>query len=73
MNEGLQKKLSNLESLINTQRDCVRVGYPETGYMHGMLNGMIMSHSIFADIHNPKFHTLPRKRRDTKIRHKGKK
>lgn len=73
MNEDLTKKLASLESLIRTQRDCVRVGYPETGYMHGMLNGMIISHSVFADVHNPKFHTLPRKKRNTNIRHKGKK
>jgi hypothetical protein len=58
--------------LIQIQRDFVTPGKPETDYMHGMLNGLIMAQSVFANIHNPKFHTLPRKNRNTKIRHKGK-
>jgi hypothetical protein len=39
--------------------------------MHGMANGMIMSHSIFADT-NPAFIKRPNRRRrsNTRIRHK---
>jgi hypothetical protein len=71
MNKSLQKNLSILESLIATQKDCVRAGYPETNYMHGMLNGLICAHSIFANI-SPEYYSRPRHRKSGKIRHKMK-
>ena len=69
MNEKLQKKLSTLEGMISIQRDCVSEGYPGVDYMHGMLNGLICAHALFADS-TPRYHTRPFRRRDTKVRHK---
>lgn len=71
MNKSLQKNLSTLENLIATQKDCVIAGYPETNYMHGMLNGLICAHSIFANT-SPEYYSKPRKRKSGKIRHKNK-
>lgn len=70
MNKKLQKSLSDLESLILVQKNCVIAGQPEADYMHGMLNGMILAHSMFADC-DPKFHSKPSKRRRISIRHKS--
>lgn len=73
MNEDLHKKLSQLESLISTQKEFVIEGKPESDYMHGMLNGMILSHSLF-DNSSPNFYTKPRRRPSiTRIRHKSNK
>jgi len=71
MRETLQKKLCLLENLIGTQKQSVTIGDPSSGYMHGMANGMILAHSIFADS-APQFVKLPRRvrRTKTKIRHK---
>jgi len=69
MNEKLQQSLSELERLISTQKDCVIVGYPEASYMHGMLNGMILAHSIF-DKSTPNFYSKPRRRKGPAVRHK---
>jgi len=44
MNSELQAKLSSLEQLMGIQRDSLA-----DGYMHGMLNGLIVAHSVFAD------------------------
>lgn len=66
MKRDLQYKLSALEQLIGIQADCL-----EKGYMHGMLNGMICAHSIFADCH-PKYASLDRNTKNN-IRHKARK
>lgn len=65
MNKDLQSKLSSLEQLIGIQRDNLA-----DGYMHGMLNGLIVAHSMFADS-RPQFASMPRKL--TKVRHKQRK
>ncbi len=70
MNEKLQKDLSCLENLIGIQTDCVISGDPSVQYMHGMLNGLICAHSIFADI-DPDFHERPRRKKRIKVRHKS--
>lgn len=71
MNKTLQEKLCILEGLIGTQKQSVIAGHPSTDYMHGMANGMILAHSIFADS-KPMYvkHPYRRKRTRTKIRHK---
>lgn len=69
MNERLQKELSNLESLIATQKDTVVEGGHGVQYMHGMANGMILAHAIFAN-QRPEFITRPRKPYGRLIRHK---
>jgi len=67
MNEDLQKKLSSLENLIAIQKDCL-----ERGYMHGMLNGLIIAHSVFSG-DPPDFVSLGyRKPIRSNIRHKSK-
>lgn len=65
MNKDLQSKLSMLENLISIQHNCL-----DAGYMHGMLNGLIVAHSVFADS-RPKFVSMPRKL--TNVRHKKRK
>ena len=65
MNKDLQSKLSQLENLIRIQRDCL-----DAGYMHGMLNGLIVAHSVFTG-DSPLFYT--RYKQPTKIRHKQRK
>ncbi len=68
MNNCLQKGLSDLENMISIQKDCIV--NDANGYMHGMLNGMILSHSAFAG-HEPKFVLTKRKRKgETSVRHK---
>ena len=54
MNEKLQKNLSSLENLIGIQTESVIAGDSSVQYMHGMLNGLICAHSIFADC-SPKY------------------
>jgi hypothetical protein len=71
MNKTLQQKLDSLESLIGTQKDSVVGGGRDVDYMHGMANGMILAHAIFADLHNPKFVTRPRKPYGRIVRHKS--
>jgi len=69
MNKQLQDNLSILESLIETQKQSVVEGGPGVSYMHGMANGMIMAHSVFA--HNtPDFVMRPRRAHNLSIRHK---
>ena len=71
MNEDLQKRLSALEGLISTQRDCIPpLNDPAHDYMHGMLNGMICSYSVFTD-DSPVYYTRQRKHVKNNIRHKG--
>jgi hypothetical protein len=65
MNSDLQARLSQLENLIKIQRDCLDVGY-----MHGMLNGLIVAHSVFTD-DTPNFHL--KYKQPTQIRHKKRK
>jgi hypothetical protein len=73
MNERLQKDLSTLENMIGIQTDCVIAGDPSVQYMHGMLNGLICAHSIFADSHDPDFYIRPIRKKHAKIRHKSNK
>lgn len=66
MNERLHKALSTIGSLIEVQKQSL-----ERGYMHGLLNGLIISHSIL-DNSEPKFVTLPgRNPNRIRIRHKS--
>lgn len=68
MNDCLQKGLSDLENMISIQKDCIV--NDANGYMHGMLNGMILSHSAFTR-QNAQFYSTKRKRKgETNIRHK---
>lgn len=69
MNKDLQEKLSLLESLIKTQKQSVVEGGHGVSYMHGMANGMIMAHSIFAD-NTPDYVIRPRKAYKLNTRHK---
>lgn len=55
----------SLENLIKIQRDCV-----SPGYMHGLLNGLVLSHSIVVN-KNCSFDNLPLK--TNKVRHKSSK
>lgn len=71
MNKTLQQKLESLESLIKTQKESVIEGGHSVQYMHGMANGMILAHAIFADTHNPKFVSRPRKPYGRIVRHKS--
>jgi hypothetical protein len=71
MNEDLQKKLSSLEQLIAIQEDSVIAGSNSVQYMHGMLNGLICAHSIFAN-QEPVYLSRAIKRRNGNIRHKNK-
>ena len=61
MQVELQSKLSKLEDLIRIQHDSL-----ERGYMHGMLNGLIIAHSVFSG-QGPAFISMPKTR--NKIRH----
>lgn len=70
MNKNLQEKLSVVESLIATQKDCLKNSGNAASYLHGMANGMILIHSIVADI-NPKFVDRPRRPYGRIIRHKN--
>lgn len=63
MNKDLQKKRSMLENCIRIQTDCM-----EAGYMHGMLNGLILAHSIYTDS-SPVYAKPPKKSKKT-IRYK---
>jgi len=71
MNKTLQQKLDLLESLIRTQKESVVGGGRDVQYMHGMANGMILAHAIFADQHNPKFISRPRRPYNRIVRHKS--
>ena len=72
MNEALQRRLSQLESLIGVQRNCI----PPTNegqhgtYMIGLLNGMIIGHSCFTD-DKPEFKSCAWPLTRAKIRHKS--
>jgi hypothetical protein len=70
MNKDLTKKLTSLESLIAVQRQTVDNRNPSVDYMHGMLNGLIVAHSVFSET-SPIFHVINRRRRDRKVRHKS--
>jgi hypothetical protein len=61
MQVELQSKLSTLDELIKIQRDSL-----ERGYMHGMLNGLIMAHSVFSG-QSPEFTKMPKVK--NKVRH----
>ena len=65
MNSDLQSRLSSLENLIKIQRDSL-----DAGYMHGMLNGLIVAHSVFTD-DTP--HFVSKYKQPTNIRHKNRK
>jgi hypothetical protein len=65
----LHKKLSQLESMIATQKDSVVAGGQGVNYMHGMANGMILAHSLF-DESKPKFVKRPKKAYNRNVRHK---
>jgi hypothetical protein len=69
MNKTLQEKLSLLETLIETQKQSVVEGGPGVSYMHGMANGMILAHCIFAD-NTPDFVIRPRRAYKLNTRHK---
>jgi hypothetical protein len=66
MNNELQQKLSQLENLMAIQTECVL----NDQYMHGMLNGMILAHSIF-DNSRPQYKTLTKRRKMRSVRHKS--
>jgi hypothetical protein len=70
MNEKLQKDLSTLERLIGIQTDCIHAHDPSVQYMHGMLNGLICAHSVFADC-EPKYMSKPHRIHGRNIRHKS--
>ena len=70
MNEKLQKQLSCLENMIGIQSDSVYVGGTGVNYMHGMLNGLICAHSVFAEC-EPQFVSRPPRRHNLNIRHKS--
>jgi len=70
MNEFLQKELSRVESLIEIQKDCLTDGGDGASYMHGMANGMILVHSLFAS-QQPKFISRMRRPYGRNIRHKS--
>ena len=71
MNDALQKGLTTLENLILTQENCVDCDDPNSrDYMHGMLNGMILAHSVF-DNSPAKFYTITRRKNRRAVRHKS--
>lgn len=71
MNKSFQKSVSSLAGLINTQKNCISVGDPSEGYMHGMANGMILGLSIFTNS-RPRYVTIDRRLKcRNKVRHKG--
>jgi hypothetical protein len=64
MNKDLQNRLSKLEDLMKMHRDAC----PLTDeYFLGMLNGMMLAHSVFSDS-SPKFESLHKVKNN--IRHK---
>jgi hypothetical protein len=65
MQHDLQHRLSTLSKLVAIQRDS-----NEKGYMHGMLNGLILANAIMVGENRPKFADSPGKKGNTKIRHK---
>lgn len=69
MNKEFHKKLSRLGSMIETQKDSVVGGGHGVQYMHGMANGMILAHAMFAD-QSPKFVKRPRRAYNRNVRHK---
>jgi hypothetical protein len=62
MQFDLQRSLNDIENMIRIQRNCV-----DRGYMHGMLNGLILAHSAVSNEH-PVYESLPRRKNN--IRHK---
>lgn len=68
-NKSLQDKISDVENLIEIQRASVSQTDPSMDYMHGMLNGLICAHSVFANC-TPKYHRIYKKNRSKKVRHK---
>lgn len=71
MNEKLHKDFDTVANLISIQGECLKAGSEDMPYMYGMMNGMIIVHSIFADI-EPKFVSMQRrKRKNSNIRHKA--
>jgi hypothetical protein len=70
MNKTLQEKLSLLESLIGTQKNCIDGSGNAVDYMHGMANGMILAHSMFTD-QSPKYVSRPRRPYGRIVRHKN--
>ena len=68
VNNSVQQKLTELEALVATQRDCQTDG-PAGDYMHGMLNGMIIAHSVFTG-DRPKYYSKHQTLTKNKIRHK---
>ena len=70
MNEKLQRELDRIESLIAIQKNCLDDGVDGAQYMHGMANGMILVHSLFAS-QQPKFISRIRRPYGRNIRHKS--
>lgn len=70
MNKKLQKDLSTLENLVRVQKDCVADGGPGAQYMHGMLNGLILAHSVI-DGCNPRYYSRPFRKKRRNVRHKS--
>lgn len=71
MNKDLQSKLSQIESMIATQKDCIPFDKSYCrDYMHGMANGMILIHSIITDS-SPRY-VESKRRNGPNIRHKCK-
>jgi hypothetical protein len=64
MQHDLQHRLSTLSKLVAIQRDS-----NEKGYMHGLLNGLILANSIMVG-GSPEFADSPGKKGNTRIRHK---
>ena len=69
MTKDITKKLTTLEGLIAIQRQSVDNRNPSVDYMHGMLNGLIVSHSVFSET-SPVFYKREGRRCDKKVRHK---
>lgn len=64
MQHSLQKSLSNLESIISIQLNCL-----SDNYMLGMANGLICAHSVLTGT-NPAYVTKKSRANKTRVRHK---
>ena len=69
-NKNLEDKLTSLEDMISTQRNCMSEGDPSASYMHGLLNGLILAYSVVTG-DSPKFHSMTSRNTKKKIRHKS--
>lgn len=75
MNKHLQTALGKLENCMAIQLDCAKSADKSNDYaadyMQGMINGMVLSHSIFCN-QSPKFYSRSHTTKNNKIRHKSK-